>query len=128
MNPETEMYRLISDSVHKVCEKRMLSYHIVRIESNMTNQGIPDIYCLVNGTPFWIECKYIDATSKKAELSPMQISFREQERRAQGKVYVITETNGGSLSIDYNGKLIAVGRIYEGLITRMFIHLGLAVE
>lgn len=70
--------------IKKQCDSHNLKCHIVRVESNLTNQGIPDIYCCVRGRQFWIECKY-----RATIVTPMQVSFMEQEIRAAGKVFVV---------------------------------------
>lgn len=98
---------------------RKWKHHIVRIESNLTNQGIPDIFCTVEGKSFWIECK-ID----KLALMPLQISFKEQEELAGGTVFGLVRTKG--LRMEGIDKWILFHKEYKthgslpGIIDHMF--------
>lgn len=60
-----------------------IPHHIFRVESNLTAQGIPDIYCCVNGFSFWVELKV------ENELSPMQWSWHKQHSIAGGTSFII---------------------------------------
>ena len=86
MKQETIMYKELTNYLKSECAIRGWKYHIVRIESNMTVQGIPDIHCTINGHSFWIECK-ID----RLDLEPLQVSFREQEHLAGGTVFGVVK-------------------------------------
>ena len=86
MKDETLVCRKLIDTLSMICVSEQLSHHFVRIESNLTQQGIPDINGCINGREFWIEVK-VDEN----ELSPMQISWHRQREQAGGLVFVITK-------------------------------------
>lgn len=57
--------------------------HIVRIESNYTQQGIPDLNICFVGIEFWCEFKF------DGEVRPLQIGWAVRRRMAGGVVYTL---------------------------------------
>lgn len=82
MNPETKFGKILIEELEH--QLKDLPYQIFRIESNLTLQGIPDIYCCVNGHSFWIELK-VDGNP----LSPMQSAWHAQHYLAGGTSFVV---------------------------------------
>jgi hypothetical protein len=88
MNAETRFSKnLLAELMHQCGE---LPYHIFRVESNLTAQGIPDIYCCVNGSSFWIETKY-----GEGKLTPLQISWHIMHRYAEGLSFMARLDDSG---------------------------------
>ena len=81
MNPETKMGRRITAELDY--QLKDIPHHIFRVESNMTVNGIPDIYVCANGRSFWIELK-IDSP-----ILPFQKSWHKQHALAGGKSFVL---------------------------------------
>ena len=86
MNPETKMGRRITAELDYQLQD--IPHHIFRVESNMTIQGVPDIYVCVDGYSFWIELKF-DST-----VSPLQKGWHKQHSLAGGKSFVIIFSKG----------------------------------
>lgn len=101
MKAETKVYKELLSYLQSECVIRNWKHHIVRVESNMTLQGIPDIYCIINGRVFWIECKV-----GKADLSPMQTSFHRQEISAGGTVYTVVKKDEYIWLVIYEGDVV----------------------
>lgn len=82
MRPETKLgHEFVTELIRQLDDN--YPHHIFRIESNLTQQGIPDIYCCINGFSFWVELK-VDI-----DLSPLQHSWLEQHRLAGGRTFVV---------------------------------------
>jgi len=74
---------------------------LCRMESNYTQQGIPDIYICYQGVSCWVETKVDDYP-----LSSLQISWHRQHRRAGGMVFTVTQEiikGGNKYSLEYDG-------------------------
>lgn len=82
MNAETKFGKILIEELEH--QLKDIPYQIFRIESNLTLQGIPDIYCCVNGYSFWIELK-VDGNP----LSSMQSAWHAQHYLAGGTSFVI---------------------------------------
>ena len=87
-NREIELYHEFKYAVAQ-CISNTDSYHITRIESNYTAQGIPDTNFCYKGFEVWIEFKEGDF-----ELSPLQISWKTRHDTAGGIVAVIRKKGG----------------------------------
>ena len=84
MKPETEFNsEIVTVLVHE-CLARGLRLHITRIESNYTQQGIPDINFCLEGHEAWIESK-VDEEPRSA----LQLSWHKQRYNAGGKVFTL---------------------------------------
>src|SRR5215467_11772435 len=87
-SPETVFNRhLLVELEHHLKD---MPHQIFRIESNLTRQGIPDIYCCVNGRSFWIETKVDDN-----ELAALQWSWHKQHQYAKGRSFIIYSNKEG---------------------------------
>jgi len=82
---------------NKLTEKKIWNYlnqfqkenkeaHFTRIESSTIN-GIPDVHGCMNGQPFWVELKAIDAKNKG--LSKWQWNWHIDYHRAGGKSFIL---------------------------------------
>lgn len=86
MNPETKLgRRIVAELEYQLGD---MPYHIFRVESNLTIQGVPDIYACVEGHSFWIELKF------DSEVSPLQKSWHKKHSIAGGRSFVIIFSKG----------------------------------
>jgi hypothetical protein len=62
-------------------------WHLTRIENSTGVQGIPDVYCMVEGHSFWLELK--SKEGKNLGLSNYQINWHIKHILSGGKVFIL---------------------------------------
>jgi hypothetical protein len=67
-------------------QKTSKNWHLTRIESSTIN-GIPDIFGIVNGHPFWLELKANNA--KNLNLTKFQINWHMKYQSCGGVVRIL---------------------------------------
>lgn len=84
MKPEQSFYKLLKPNIPG---------HAERVE-NVAGAGMPDFFCIYNGSPFWIECKA--PTTKKWNLldllEPSQKAWRVRYLSHGGDVFYVVRS------------------------------------
>lgn len=112
--PETDFYHELRDEIPEVISGK---YHLTRIESNLTSQGIPDINFVYGGVECWIELKVGDNY-----LSPMQLSWQEQHRQAGGLVFTVWKKGDSDYILESNtviAKAFSITEVVQMIIAEM---------
>lgn len=114
MKPETKFSQALIDEFKWQLDG-VLPLQICRIESNLTEQGIPDLYLCIDGRSIWIELK-MDNNS----LSPFQKAWHKRHREAKGRSFIVschaTEfvvMKGGIVASTVSNVVVGHPSIYE---------------
>lgn len=83
LTPEGKVKKKVVDLL-----KKHNVYYFYPVTGGFGRSGVPDVVCCMNGKFLAVECK-----AGKNKPTPLQEAEIEKIRQAQGKAFVINETN-----------------------------------